>query len=77
MTALHCAGCGCEGGPPKIRYQADPDALPVLKPVFDWHPDGRPTLLCPSCMRGMRRNRGRARYAKRRPSDGHLTGSGR
>ena len=74
MTPLRCAGCGCEGEAPKIRYQADPNALPVLKPVFDWHPDGRPALLCASCMRGMRRNRGRARYSKRRSSDAAFNG---
>jgi hypothetical protein len=57
MTAMRSAACGREGEPPKIRYEAEPDALPVLKPLFDWHPDGRPALLCPSCTRGMRRNR--------------------
>jgi hypothetical protein len=72
MTALRCAGCGCQGEAPKIRYQADPDALPVLKPVFGWHDDGRPALLCPGCAKRMRRNGGRGRYAKR-PSWGRMT----
>jgi hypothetical protein len=74
MTALHCAGCGCEGRMPTIvmdKAQEPPE--PPLSAVFGWHEDGRPALLCPSCNRGLRRNRGRARYAKRRPSDGHTT----
>jgi hypothetical protein len=74
MTGLRCAGCGCAGRAPTIvvdRAQEPPE--PPLVPVFDWHADGRPGLLCPSCKRGYRRNRGRARYAPRRPTQGHMT----
>jgi hypothetical protein len=74
VSALHCAGCGCAGRMPTIvvgRSEDPPE--PPLVSVFGWHADGRPSLLCPSCKRGYRRNRGRARYAKRRPSDGHVT----
>jgi hypothetical protein len=72
MTGLHCAGCGCAGRAPTIVVAQEPPEPPLV-PVFDWHADRRPGLLCPSCKRGYRRNRGRARYAKRRPSDGHVT----
>jgi hypothetical protein len=48
----------------------------VLVPVFGWHEDGRPALLCPTCKRRLKKNRGRACYPKPRPSDGHMTESG-
>jgi hypothetical protein len=73
--ALRCAGCGAAGHPPVIvhdRSQAPPGAVPT--PVFGWHPDGRPALLCGPCKRRLTKNRGRARYSKSRPSDGRLTG---
>lgn len=52
MTApLTCAGCGCEGEAPKIRYRAETDPGPVIKPVFGFHLDrpGKPVLLCSKC----------------------------
>jgi hypothetical protein len=73
-TALTCAGCGCPGQPPVIvwtRSQAPSGA--VLVPVFGWHPDGKPALLCPTCKRHLAKRRGRARYSKPSPSQGHLT----
>ena len=50
QASLQCAGCGCPGHPPVIlhdRTQAPPGA--VLTPVFGWHVDGRPALLCAAC----------------------------
>jgi hypothetical protein len=47
-----CAGCGAAGEPPRIvwdRSQEQPGV--VLVPVFGWHADGRPALLCASCKR--------------------------
>jgi hypothetical protein len=75
QALLRCAGCSCAGHAPVLVY--DKAAAPlgvVLRPCFDWHPDGRPALLCASCKRGFNRNRGRARYSARRPSDGRMTG---
>jgi hypothetical protein len=72
--AQRCAGCGAAGHPPTIvwdQVQAPPGV--VLVPVFGWHPDGRPALLCPNCKRNLTKRRGRARYSKTRPSDGHMT----
>jgi hypothetical protein len=71
---LRCAGCGAVGEPPRIWHKPEDRPDVVLQPVFDWHPDGRPALLCGDCRRGLKRNRGRARYSKRRPSDGHMVG---
>jgi hypothetical protein len=65
---LRCAGCGAAGQPPTIVW--DKRAVPpgvVLVPVFGWHEDGRPALLCPTCKRRLKKNRGRARYSKPRP----------
>jgi hypothetical protein len=73
MSGLRCAGCGCAGRTPTIVDGAQGPPEPPLHPVFDWHPDGRPALLCPSCRRGLKRNQGRARYAPRWPTQGHLT----
>jgi hypothetical protein len=53
MAGLHCAGCGCADRAPTIvvdRSQEPPE--PPLKATFDWHPDGRPALLCPGCNGG-------------------------
>jgi hypothetical protein len=72
---LHCAGCGAEGRTPTVVFDPskDADPRPVLNPVFAWHEDGRPALLCPTCKRRLVKNRGRARYSQSRPSDGRLT----
>jgi hypothetical protein len=74
MTALRCAGCGTAGRMPTIvvdRLQEPPE--PPLQPVFVWHADGRPALLCPACRCRLKGNGGRARYAKRSPTQGRLT----
>ena len=58
MTSLICAGCGCEGEAPKIRYHAEANPVPTIKPVFGYHVDqpARPVLLCTKCRdRWMRR----------------------
>jgi hypothetical protein len=71
--ALRCAGCGAAGHAPTIVY--DKAAAPgvPLTPVFGWHEDGRPALLCPACKRRLQKNRGRARYSKAKPTDGRMT----
>jgi hypothetical protein len=74
MTALRCSGCGAEGHPPVVVH--DERQLPpgtVFTPVFGWHADGRPALLCGKCRGRLGKNRGRARYNKPRPTDGRLT----
>jgi hypothetical protein len=63
-----CSGCG-------IGETAEPQTT-KLEEVLGWHADGRPALLCRHCLRCLRRNRGRARYNKPRPSDHHMTGRG-
>jgi hypothetical protein len=81
MTSPHrepqqrCAACGAAGRAPTIVYDkaTSPPGVTLL-PTFDWHPDGRPALLCPTCKRRLKKNRGRARYSARRPSDGRMTG---
>lgn len=70
-----CAGCGTPGHPPTIVW--DKGQVPAgvtLTPVFGWHEDpGRPALLCPGCKGRLKKNLGRARYSKPRPSDGRTT----
>ena len=71
---LHCAGRGNGGRIATIlndERRRPPE--PVLAPVFNWHEDGEPTLLCRDCRRRLNRNRGRARYSLPRPSDGRST----
>jgi hypothetical protein len=73
---LRCARCGAADRAPTMvwdKSEAKPTGA-VLSPVFDWHSDGRPALLCGTCRRRLRKNQGRARYSKPRPSDGHTTG---
>jgi len=48
MTALKCAGCGIEGRAPTIEV-APGDQRPVLRPAFNYYPDGRPALICDLC----------------------------
>lgn len=76
MTApeLHCAGCGAQGHPPVIEWiRGERPEGAVLTPALGWHPDGKPALLCERCKRRLAKNRGRARYAQSKPSDGHMT----
>jgi hypothetical protein len=71
---LTCAGCGIAGTEPRIVWdRSQAPATAVLTPVFGWHADGRPALLCEACKRQLAKRRGRARYSKPRPSDGYLT----
>jgi hypothetical protein len=66
MTAeLRCAGCGCEGRAPTLVWdRATADPRPILVPVFGWHADGKPALLCEACRRTMaKRRRKRSRPA--------------
>jgi hypothetical protein len=65
-----CAGCGVEA---TVWDRSQAPLCVTLTPVFGWHEAGRPALLCPTCKRGLRRNRGRARYSKARAGDGRLT----
>jgi hypothetical protein len=48
--AQRCACCSHAGEPPRIVWDRskEPPGV-VLTPVFGWHADGRPALLCSSC----------------------------
>ena len=71
---LRCAGCGVEGHPRVVVHdgrQRRPGA--VLPPVFGWHSDGRPALVCGKYRLSFTRNRGCAGYNKPRPTESRLT----
>ena len=74
LAPLRCAGCGVAGTEPRVIWdRSAPEAqVPVLVPCFGWHADGKPALLCGTCKRQLAKRRGRARYSKPRPTDGHL-----
>jgi hypothetical protein len=46
---LRCAGCGRPGEAPRIWNKPEDRPEVVLTPVFNWHADGRPALLCAPC----------------------------
>jgi hypothetical protein len=72
--ALHCAGCGAVAPSSTVTWSRSQKLAGAdLIAVPDWRGDGRVALLCARCRYLLRKNRGRARYSKARPSDGRMT----
>jgi hypothetical protein len=60
---LRCAGCNAPGEAPRIWNRPEDRPEVILLPFFNWHPDGKPALLCAACRKKAyaARKTGRAR----------------